>query len=131
MQRHTPLRDDILYILSYMSIHDLSCPANTIAKMIYKHSGRYRDLESARKNIERELRRLREKGLVSQVHQEFFGSARKEWVLTDKGIQFILEGRKNLSSTVTPTEKSLVTSSQAPLSNKMLQIEGGQGGEGY
>ena len=27
---------------------------------------------------------LREKGLVSQVIQEFFGSARKEWVLTDR-----------------------------------------------
>ena len=128
MQRLTPLRDDILYILSYMSIHGLSCPANTMTKMIYKHSGRYRDLESARKNIERELRRLREKGLVLQVVQEFFGSARKEWVLTDKGIRFILEGRQKGASSIALTERDLVILTQAPPIK--LQTEGDRRDEG-
>jgi hypothetical protein len=99
-----------------------------MARMIYKFSGRYRDLESARKNIERELRGLREKGLASQVHQEFFGSTRKEWVLTDKGIRFILEGNQKGASSIALAGRDLVNPSQDPPIK--FQPKEAQGSEG-
>lgn len=127
MSHDTPLRDDILFLLSQLYGSGVPFPVRGIAKIIYKHTGRYSNLESARTKVHRELSRLNDQGYVERSMIDWIGVEINGWVLTKRGVQFVLAGRKDRASSVASPERDLSapysgSPNQTPISKETVEV---------
>lgn len=124
----SPIRDDIFFLLSQLYKTGIPFPAIGMAKIIFKHSGRYSSLESARTKVQRELNRLNKKEYAERSMIDWLGIEVNGWVLTKEGRQFILEGRNHIRASPLGESSISATNSHPSPPLNLLQTEGGPGG---
>ena len=105
----TPLKDDILYLLSHAYYHGIPFPKQGLQNIIYKHSkDRYSNPSSPRVCLSRITSDLENQGIIEEASFDLLGLEITGWKLTNKGVSIVKGENKNLNYNPRANSESLM-----------------------